>query len=168
MATRKQELIHRLKWYKVDALMMWINFYMPIRDVFRGLWWKAWGHSPKDPEFHLSQIKASGPLMTKMCIVGTLFQIGDIYYGSKEKACMAKVMGLADRWRQLQYIPYDAFMAFHKASSYDMTNGQAMIDLFLTIEGIPPSVLEYRAGLSPDTLVIYQTILKMGAKDDRF
>lgn len=105
--------------------------------------------------------------MTKMIIVGTLFQIGDIYYGSKQKAAMAKVMDLADRWRSLKYIPYDTYMAFHKASSYDLPNGQAIVDLFLMIEGIAPSALLYRAKLSPGTFVIYQKIIEMGANDVR-
>jgi hypothetical protein len=143
MATRRQEIKHKLMFMWMWVIMEWIHFYMPIRDIFRGMWWKAWGHDPKDPEFHLSQINFGGRFGKKIEMVASFFKLAEIFYGSPGNAfAKSKSLQLITRWDDLKYIPYDYFMMFEDILNPNYTAGTLIIETFLKIEGISRSALK--------------------------
>lgn len=137
MATRKQEVSHAIGFFfHVWCVKQFCKVWFPTEEFFRKLWWKAWGHDPKVPEFHLSKITFDKALGDRITISAAVHDLacclyGDAYYSSPA-------------WRQFNlfsrccYQPYDEWSAITHLWTHEFP-GQAIIDWFCKVEGISKS-----------------------------
>jgi hypothetical protein len=134
MATRKQEVTHAIAFFfHVWCVKQFCKVWFPTENFFRKLWWRAWGHNPKTPEFHLSKMTFDKSMSDRITISAAVHLLAQNIYGDAYHSSPA--------WRQFNlysrfcYQRYDEWSAITDLWTHKKP-GQAIIDWFCKVEGM--------------------------------
>lgn len=160
MITDRQSLLHAIKhFFTVFLVVKFVFFFFPIKDFFRGLWWKAWGHDTQTPEFHLSQVSFDHHMANQAIISGMVRTLYKGVYGEAASLDSSLAARQLNRFLQLKYLPlkqHDAIKAFF-TTEYP---GPLVEDWFCKTDGISPRTLELKLQLDPHFAIVHEYSLQ--------
>lgn len=147
MATRKQEVKHAIAFFfHVWCVKQFCKVWFPTQNFFRKLWWKAWGYSPKTPEFHLSKMTFDKAMCDRITVSAAVHLLAKNIYGDSYHSSIA--------WRQFNlysrfcYQKYDEWSAITDLWTHKKP-GQAIIDWFCKVEDMTPERFNALVAINP-------------------
>lgn len=138
MSTVSQEVQHAIRHFFFCFLVIqYVNLWFPIKDFFRSLWWKAWGHDPKkNPEFHLGQMSLDDNYFRMMKLTTAIMNIIEVIHGSGEDDCYKS--NAFCQWRNYRNFKYQKYSLWEPIVDIVTSDrpGQMIIDWICSADNI--------------------------------
>lgn len=167
MSTINQEVQHAIRHFFFCFLVIkYVNLWYPIKDFFRSLWWKAWGHDPKkNPEFHLGQMTFNDNFLRKVKLASSVNQIVEIIHGNGPEDCYKSKAWC--QWADHHNFRYQKYVVWEPINHiYGLCKpGQAIIDWVCKTDGVQSGRFTYRAKLNPQFQEIVDKVLALEFKE---
>jgi hypothetical protein len=159
MPTLKQKLGHALIHFTFVYLMVQgMKVFMPASDFFRRLWWKAWGHDPKqDVNFHLSQIKFDHHFANRVLISSSVHGLAVYLYGENNLEDSKAYLQM-HQYLTFKYQPYDVHEAISDLWVSEAV-GVAILNWFKKVDGFSQERLDSVRAFSPAFEEFYSKLL---------
>lgn len=141
-----KEGLHRINFFLRCTLVLYFaRKWWAFKDVFRALWWKVWGHSPKDIEFHMSQISFGVDFHNRHVYLQCFFDFADAFYGKGNHGSSQAVIYFV-RFLNFCYIPYGPYRDIQAILDQSRITypGLMILDFIMKYDGITASTMKYR------------------------
>lgn len=166
MSTASQEVQHAIRHFFCCFLVIkYVNLWFPIKDFFRSLWWRAWGHNPKkEPEFHLGQMSFDDNYFRMMKLSNAIMSIVEIIHGNGEDDCYrSNAFMYWSRYRNFKYQKYSIWEPIVEICQHPRP-GLHIIDWICKTDGIHSGRFMYRVKLNPQFQEIVDKVLTLEFK----
>jgi len=149
--TVAQEVNHAIRHFFCCYLVIkYVNTWLPIKDFFRSLWWKAWGHDPrKEPEFHLGQMSFDDNYFRMMKLSTAIMNIVELIHGPGEDDCYkSNAFMYWSRYRNFKYQKYATWEPIVDICNSERP-GQLIIDWVCSTDRITEVQFKYLVSRNP-------------------
>lgn len=167
MSTISQEVKHAVRhFFQCYLVIKFVNTWLPVKDFFRGIWWKAWGHSPKEePNFHISQMSFDDNFFRMMKVSAGIMNIVDLIHGDGEDDCYkSRAFVQWARYRNFKYQKYSIWEPIVEIVQ-DPKPGQRIIEWVCKTDGIQSGQFTYRVKSNPQLQEIVDNVLSLEFKE---
>jgi hypothetical protein len=165
MATVRQSAGHAISHFFTVfvPLAFLMNVFFPVQNVFRKLWWKAWGHNPDENiGFHLDKLSFDHNWHNRAVITQIVAGMAKLFYSDPMTSIAVKMY---NDYRFHQYQPYDVWAPIDVWAQLEQP-GKAIIDWFIDVEGMPRSRLDYMLKSNPNFVEWYTEAIETKMLDE--